>query len=245
MQREAWGSSLAANEEPLRYRFKTNPSGILAVDVDGQPMGFVSTMRISSYDYDDPPSWEDLSSDGWCDDHRPHGKIVYCIDLSHTRTAPRGTMDLLMAGVCRHAIAIGAQYVLVGGRMPAYHEYAERYTPDEFIRARRSTGRFVDPEVEIYSRVPGLKAIRVIPNYLADPDSLDYGVLLRWRNPFYRLPGRAVWAKSFRRLSQIEQEHDRWRVTRSRAKERTAKQPDVAEDRPLASSGGDRDRDPL
>jgi hypothetical protein len=29
-----------------------------------------------------------------------------------------------------------------------------------------------------------------IPNYFDDPKSENYGVLLRWKNPFYGIPGR-------------------------------------------------------
>jgi len=44
--------------------------------------------------------------------------------------------------------------------------------------------RLLDKELNFYNKA-GLNIIKVIPGYMNDIDSLNYGVLLVWKNPFY------------------------------------------------------------
>ncbi len=57
-------------------------------------------------------------------------------------------------------------------------------TAEEYLEAKNARGEPLDPEVRFYKRA-GLKIGKVIPGYFDDPDSLSYGVLLIWENPFY------------------------------------------------------------
>lgn len=93
--------------------------------------------------------------------------------------------------------------------MPAYHRHVEEY-PDPAIYMRTRRGRrYIDPQVQMYSKVPGLKMMSLIPDYFDDPDSLNNGVLWRWHNPFFGLPGRKLWAGlvrvMYRRWQAVEQ----------------------------------------
>jgi hypothetical protein len=41
----------------------------------------------------------------------------------------------------------------------------------------------------MYGKIPGLRLMGLIPEYFDDAASLNYGVLWRWRNPLYGVPG--------------------------------------------------------
>ncbi|HSX48075.1 MAG TPA: hypothetical protein VLF41_01015 [Candidatus Nanoarchaeia archaeon] len=218
IQAVAWGEKMAAESEKLRNRFAVNPDGVLVAEQEGNILGLVSTIRIVSYDYARSPSWYEISSDGWCHNHQPDGTVLYGIDLSVLRGAPRGTVDILMVGVGQLAIRSGLKYCMLGGRMPRYYKHHQDFTPGEYMQAKTKTGRYLDPEIEMYSKVPGLKIIQLLPNYFDDWESLDYGVLLRWRNPFYGLPGRKLWAHLFPKLYELEQKYQRRRAHKEATK---------------------------
>jgi catechol 2,3-dioxygenase-like lactoylglutathione lyase family enzyme len=77
-------------------------------------------------------------------------------------------------------------------------------TANEFLRAKNEEGKPLDRQVRFYTSVPGLKAVKALPDYFNDPDSLNYGVLLRWRNPLFGLPAPKFWAAIFPLLFRLE-----------------------------------------
>ena len=97
--------------------------------------------------------------------------------------------------------------------MPGYHRHKATMTADEYLWKKNKHGKFLDRQVRFYASVPGLKVVRVIPNYFDDPDSDDNGVLLRWRNPFYNWPFHSILARVFPHLLDIE---DAYRVAQRR-----------------------------
>lgn len=202
-----WPGEMSVAEEKVRSRININPGGILVARRGVNFCGMASTVQISHYDYENPPSWYDISDDGWCTTHNPSGKILYGIDLTVPKGAPRGVAEALMVSVGSLAIRRGVKYAMLGGRIPRYHKYSSSYSPDEYIDARRSTGRHLDPEIELYSSIIGLKVLKPIPDYIDDPGSENWGVLLRWRNPFYHFPCTKIWAKLFFLLYRAEKKY--------------------------------------
>jgi hypothetical protein len=190
LQRESWGDDLAVEEKKARHRFEHCLNSILIAFHEGRPVGTSTQIRLPSYDIENPPTWYEATGDGWCDTHVNDGPICFGVDLSVARDHPRGTVDAIAAASMQLAIRLGVKFYILGGRMPLYHRYASEYSPDEYIVARDPEGSLLDPQVGMYAKIPGLAIVRAIPDYFDDPESLDHGVLLRWRNPFYRLPGR-------------------------------------------------------
>ena len=162
-------------------------------------------MRITSYQYDGSPIWAEISSNGWCNNHEPNGNIVYGINLSVSTGAPFNTAENLLVAIGSYVIRAGTEYVMLGGRLPRYFKHIDEFpNPELYMRAQNSHGRYGDPEVEFCSRIAGLEIVKLLPDYFDDPDSLNYGVLLRWKNPFHKFPVRIVWAKEFKILYKLE-----------------------------------------
>ena len=55
---------------------------------------------------------------------------------------------------------------------------------EDYVFGKRKSGKPLDPELYFYLK-NGFKIVEVIPGYMHDPESLDYGVLIRWDNPIY------------------------------------------------------------
>lgn len=79
-------------------------------------------------------------------------------------------------------IKLDLDRLLGGGRMPGYKQVAAALTPEEYI-ADVVKGNLKDPVISFLLRC-GRKPIHICKNYLEDDESLNYGVLMEWKNPF-------------------------------------------------------------
>jgi hypothetical protein len=195
-QRLSWGTDMAAPEEVIASRVKVYREGILvARKQDGSPVGFVTTILIKGYDFNNPKSWDETTDEGWCRTHRPNGRIMFGVDMSKMPDAPKNDKvydDLLLACMAR-MIRDDLEIACLGGRLPGYSMYADQMTAEEYLFKMDDFGRPLDPQVRMYLSVPGVKALCAIPNYFPDPLSLNNGVLLRWDNPFCSRTNRRWW----------------------------------------------------
>ncbi len=188
LQGEEWDGSMAAAVEKIRARIEMFSDGVLVAEHNGQVVGCTTFIRLDSYDVSEKKSWEELTDNGWCTTHTPGGRTMFGVDLSVSRRAPRSTAPLLFAAGIELLIRMGIHRGIWGGRIPRYHRHADSMRPEEYVVARTKRGRYIDPEVELYSKIPGVEMLGVVPNYFKDWESLDNGVMFAWSNPVRRLP---------------------------------------------------------
>jgi hypothetical protein len=204
LQAERWSDDNQATRAELESRFATYPKGMLVAEEAGQVVGMVFAMRIAAYNYDQTPSWYEITNDGKCDTHDPNGPIIFGVDLSTSVGVGARAGDQLLVAVARLAIRENIKWCMLGGRLPGYHNYQSKMSAAEYLRATDANGLPLDPQVRFYTSQAGLVAVKVLPDYFEDPDSCDYGVLLRWHNPLYGLPGRRFFAAIFPLLFRLE-----------------------------------------
>jgi len=184
VEEEAWQGKFQFTREHLISQMETYPEGLICALVDGKVEGFV-VLEILNYEIGEKsPSWSEITDNGFIKNtHNDEGDTIYGVNLSVSPHAMHGTSDMLMEAVAKLTIKRNMKQVILGGRIPRYHKYCNKYTPEEYIRAKKGK-RLLDPELYIYNKA-GLEIIKVIPNYFNDPESLNNGVLLRWKNPSY------------------------------------------------------------
>lgn len=184
IEKEAWPKGLRATKEMFRSRLKTFPEGFLCAVMDGEIQGFVVT-EILDYDMRGSRlSWQEATDNGYIrKTHNPNGDTLYGVSLSVSTHAQRRVSVALLEATGKLVIKYGLKQGVFGSRIPRYHRYAGKMSVEEYIKAKTRTGRLLDPELGIYQSV-GLKPVRIIPGYIKDPESLDYGILVVWENPF-------------------------------------------------------------
>ena len=72
--------------------------------------------------------------------------------------------------------------VLGGGRMSGYHRHADAFSPEQYVEAVVA-GELRDPVISFLLRC-GRTPVAIVADYLDDEESLNYGLLMEWRNPF-------------------------------------------------------------
>jgi hypothetical protein len=187
IEREAWPEGLRATEEIFRSRLKTFPEGFLCAVMDEEIQGFVVT-EILEYDIRSSSlSWQQATDHGYIrKTHNPNGDTLYGVSLSVSTHAQKTVAVPLLEATGKLVIKYGLKQGVFGSRIPRYHRYASKMPVEKYIKAKTRTGRPLDPELGIYQSVR-LRPVRIIPGYIKDPESLDYGILVVWENPFLDL----------------------------------------------------------
>ena len=196
VEEEAWPESLRATREQFISRIETFPEGTQVAVADGHVIGVVST-EIVNYNLEKPiPTWNEITDHGFIKrTHNPEGDSLYGVDLSIAHFVENASR-LLMEAVGKLVIRFNLKQGILGARIPRYHKFRDKMTVEEYINGRRGN-RPMDPELAFYKGL-GLKIVRALPNYIDDPESCNYGVLLVWRNPFYGKPFSKFWSWFFR-----------------------------------------------
>jgi GNAT superfamily N-acetyltransferase len=199
VEKSAWGD-LAATEEMFEVRIETFPEGVLvAKEKSGKIIGVV-VVCIRHYPEEmifNPEvkalNWFEATGNGFIKSvHDLSGNVGYGVDLSvHQAYTRKGVgQDLIRTACKKLSRHFNVKYGLIGARMPGYAAYAKTMTPEQYIKATKAEGIPLDDELAFFLSVEykGIywKIARLIPDYFPDPASLGYGVLLFWKNPFFK-----------------------------------------------------------
>ena len=202
IEKAAWGEKRAATSEMINSRIKTFSDGTLVALVDKKIVGFVSTQIVNYNPEKNMRTWYEVTDNGFITNtHDPAGDTLYGVDLSvHPLYQNKGMGRKLMECVGRLIIRYNLKKGTLGGRTPDFYKYADKIKVEDYIKIsdkKNPTNVPPDPELTFYNKL-GLRVVKVIPNYFKDPESLNYGVLLIWRNPFYNKWYRWIIAKLFK-----------------------------------------------
>ncbi|WP_080845850.1 GNAT family N-acetyltransferase [Cytobacillus gottheilii] len=176
-------SDLWWNEEQLMSHIQHFPAGALCIEVDGELAGSLTGLMIK-FDPNHPEhTWEEVTDNGYIRTHDSQGDTLYIVDISvKPKFRKLGLGKLLMEAMYHVVIQLNLKRLLGGGRMPGYHRLADTLSPEEYIEEVVS-GNVKDPVISFLLRC-GRKPITICKNYLEDNESLNYGVLMEWKNPF-------------------------------------------------------------
>jgi len=177
-------SELWWNEEQLRNHVTLFPEGALCVEVDGELAGSMTGLLVR-FDPEHPDhTWEEMTDGGNIRNHRPDGDTLYVVDIA-VRPAYRkwGLGKWLMSAMYDLVVHKRLKRLLGGGRMPGYHRHAHEMTAEQYVE-RVVRGELADPVLTFLLRC-GRTPVKVVPGYLEDEESRNYGVLMEWKNPFF------------------------------------------------------------
>ncbi|MCY9376212.1 GNAT family N-acetyltransferase [Bacillus sp. T17B1] len=173
------------SEEQLYSHIKTFPEGALCALVNGRIVGSMTALIIH-FDPGSPDhTWAQATDNGSIKNHDPHGNTLYVVDISvspHYRAL--GIGKWLMNTMYELTVDKRLERLLGGGRIPFYHKYSHEISAVQYVEDVME-GKKKDP-VLCFLLHCGRSPIRVVSNYLDDKESLNFGVLMEWKNPFYK-----------------------------------------------------------
>ncbi|QHZ46581.1 GNAT family N-acetyltransferase [Bacillus sp. NSP9.1] len=189
LQRECFPAPFPAdllwNGKQLRSHIDIFPEGAVCAVAEGRLIGSMTGLIID-FDPSRPHhNWDEVTDSGYIRTHQNNGNSLYVVDISVSPDHRKlGIGKWLMQTMYELTVDKGLERLLGGGRIPHYHKSAEQLSPEQYVQAVLR-GEKRDPVLSFLLQC-GRSPLCVIPDYLEDEESLHYGVLMEWKNPFFK-----------------------------------------------------------
>ncbi|MDE1946211.1 MAG: hypothetical protein KGH93_03400 [Patescibacteria group bacterium] len=195
LEERVW-PNFSASKEMIASRIAVFPEGsFIAVDKrNNAVVGYLCTMFLGYESSEFPHQWKEITGNGLIQNHDPSGKYVYGVTL----TVDSGYVVGMQLQVYGWSVIVGhgRRGCFLGARIPDFAAYKKKYpdvsVEDYVFQKKRKNGNPVDRELAYYFRA-GFAPVKVLKDYEPDPESLDYGVLVYSKNPFYHWPFPSLW----------------------------------------------------
>ena len=158
--------------------------GQLCVEYRGRLVAASSSLILDFELYKDWSNWEELADGGYIRNHKPAGTTLYGIEMMvDPEYRSRGLARRLYDARKRLARERNLMRIVVGGRIPGYRKHAGAMTPREYVE--KVVAREVSDPVLAVQLANGFVVKRIIPAYIADPQSGGFAAFLEWTNLDY------------------------------------------------------------
>ena len=183
--------------EHLESHLGNFPEGQFCAEFDGEVIGSCSSLLINFDEYDDRHTWQDITDDGYITNHNPDGYNIYGIEVMvHPEYRRMKIGQRLYEARKDLARRLNLKSIIIGGRIPNYHKYAEEMTPREYVE-QVILHQIYDPVLS-FQLLNGFTLMRINPNYLPDDKaSSKYATLMEWNNVDYLPQTKRYYKSSF------------------------------------------------
>jgi len=161
------------------------PDGQICVTVDGK-VAAASLSIIVQYElYGDDHTYAEITGNSTFNTHYNSGNVLYGIEMFvdpefRSLRLGRRLYDARKE-LCEK---LNLKSIVIGGRIPNYHQYMDELTPRQYIQKVRKK-EIYDP-VLTFQLSNSFQPIRILKNYLpGDTSSQDNAVLMEWSNIYY------------------------------------------------------------
>jgi len=170
--------------EQLEAHLKVFPEGQFVADYDDKIVGSCSSLIVKfDPDYKEH-TWKDACGDSFFKGHNPNGDSLYGADIStHPDNRRLGVATKLYHARKDLTMKLNLRRIIAGARLFNYCEYAKELSPIEYVQ-KVLKHEIKEPVLEFQLR-NGFKFIKILPNYMKDPRSLDNATFIEWVNPKY------------------------------------------------------------
>jgi hypothetical protein len=175
IEKKAWNKYHAATKNELEKRIKgTNSNFYIAYNSELlAPAGFIHAVKLPE-DHQGL-SWSEIKDFAYKKVTNP--AYLYLVSISVPASEYRGTAQAFLSGLSDHAKKEGLS-LSYGMRIPYYSRFAiQGLQVEEYVEGVLN-GTYIEPGLFAALKAGG-KIKQIIPEYYDDPESMNYGVLIR------------------------------------------------------------------
>jgi len=173
------------SERQLKNHLRLFPKGQLLAEIDGQIVGAVASLIISSgRDPYRAHTYAGITDGGYFHNHDSSGDTLYGADVYvDPDFQGKGVGAALYEARRRLCKSLNLRRILAGGRLSSYDELAEEMTPESYVQKVKE-GELRDAVLSFQLR-EGFTVRGILRNYITDPMSRNCASLIEWLNPDY------------------------------------------------------------
>lgn len=191
LQRKCFGDMEPWSRAQIESQLQRFPEGQIVIECDGQLVASSSSLLLTYDAQLEWHNWKAVSDSGFIRNHDPDGDTMYGIEIMvdpeyRGMRLSRRLYDARKEYCRQRNIA----RIIIGGRIPGYHRYAEQMSAREYIENVVEKSLY-DPVLTAQIS-NGFSLQGLIPNYLpGDSQSQGYATFLEWKNFDYAPKGRS------------------------------------------------------
>lgn len=183
--------------EQLESHLAIFPEGQFVAEYEDEVIASCSSLMIDFDEYDDRHTWNDITDGGYITNHNPEGYNLYGIEVMVHPDFRRMKLGHRLYEARKDlARRLNLKSIIIGGRIPNYHKYADQMSPREYVEQVKMRNIY-DP-VMSFQLFNDFTLMRLNPNYLPDDQaSNQYATLMEWNNVEYRPKSKRYFKTSF------------------------------------------------
>ncbi len=172
--------------DQLTSHLQVFPQGQFVAEYHGKIVGSCSSLIMSLKNDYDEHTWKDACGDSFFKNHNPKGDSLYGADVSsHPDHRKLGVGTKLYDARKTLAIKLNLRRIIAGARLINYCEHVKNLSPLEYVH-KVKRHEIKEPVLSFQLR-NGFKFIKILPNYMKDPRSLNNATFIEWKNPNFEV----------------------------------------------------------
>ncbi|RDJ31352.1 MAG: GNAT family N-acetyltransferase [Crenarchaeota archaeon] len=171
--------------DQLAAHLKVFPEGQFCAEYKGNIVGSCSSLIITLEPEYKEHTWKEACGTSIFENHDPKGDSLYGADVStHPDYRRLGIATKIYNARKDLAIKLNLRRIIAGGRLFNYCDYAKQFSPEEYVKKVKK--HEIKEPVLCFQLRNGFKFIKILPNYMKDPRSLNYATFIEWKNPHFK-----------------------------------------------------------
>lgn len=161
------------------------PEGQLCIEDKGRVVAAAASMIVDYDRFGDRHTYQRITGRGFLTNHDPAGDTLYGVDVVvHPDYRAMRLGRRLYDARKELAESLELRRIILGGRIPGYHNWADKLTPARYIEQVRL--KEIHDPVLSFQLANDFHVRRVVRDYWpTDVDSGGHAVLLEWNNIYY------------------------------------------------------------
>ncbi|TKC09264.1 carbon-nitrogen hydrolase family protein [Pedobacter frigoris] len=165
---------------------KLFPEGQLCIAVDDKVVACSLSIIVDYDEYGDKHTYQNITGNYGFSTHDANGDVLYGIEI-FVHPEYRGLRLGRRLYEARKELCetLNLKSIIAGGRIPGYHEYADKLSPRQYIDKVKAK-EIYDPTLT-FQISNDFHVRKVLKNYLpGDHESKEFATLIEWNNIYYQ-----------------------------------------------------------
>ena len=195
----------AWTRDQFRAMITRFPEGQLCIEDKGRVVAGAFSLIIDYSRFGDRHTYQEVVGDGTLKNHDPEGDYLYGIDIFVSPDYREKRLGRRLYDARKELCeTLNLKGIVIGGRIPGYAEWAEKKTPQQYIRMVNN--REISDPVLTFQVSNDFHYKKIVENYWPeDYSSKGYGVIMEWNNIYYEERKRLISkVKTYMRLGVVQ-----------------------------------------